>query len=195
MPGRREETTTESRRRLVEATIELCAERGPRAFTVNDIAERAGISRGSIPHHFGSKDGLIVTMVEQVFATAAEEMAQRLAAIEAPTVEDIIAAHDVDAGTAQGKVFAGIHQEALFPDTSILPAYRAGWQRIRAAFAPYLAPLVERRPELGDVETLAWTLQSAIVGVNLQSHLDRGSNRKAAFDTLTAAFGNPPQQR
>lgn len=192
VPGRRQESSTESRRRLVEATIDLCAEVGPRAFTVNDVAERAGISRGSIPHHFGSKDGLIVAMVREVFAYAEQDLRARLDAIDSPGVEDIIAAHYVDPGTPRGRVFAGIHQEVLFPDTAVLDAYNEGWARLRAVFVEHLRPAVANDPKLGDVDDLARTLQAAIVGVNLQSHLDHEMDRRAAYATLVQAFVPKP---
>jgi TetR/AcrR family acrAB operon transcriptional repressor len=180
--------STESRRRLVEATIDLCGELGPRAFTVNDVAERSGISRGSIPHHFGSKDGLILTMVEEVFANAEQDLRERLGAIEAPSVADVIEAHYVDPHTRHGRVFAGIHQEALFPDTPILGAYVEGWRRLRAVFTDYLRPLVDARPELGDLDQLARAVQSAVVGINLQSHLDHDMDRRAAYTALEKVF-------
>jgi AcrR family transcriptional regulator len=50
--GRRAETTGETRRRLVEATFELHAERGIAETSMTDIAERAGVSVGTVYHHF-----------------------------------------------------------------------------------------------------------------------------------------------
>ncbi|WP_068896827.1 TetR/AcrR family transcriptional regulator [Planomonospora sphaerica] len=61
---RRIERTQESRRLLVTAAAELFAEKGYRQTSFIDIAERAGISRGSIPWHFGSKLGLLEAVVE-----------------------------------------------------------------------------------------------------------------------------------
>jgi TetR/AcrR family acrAB operon transcriptional repressor len=64
MVTRRIESTQESRRLLMEAAAELFAEKGYRQTSFIDIAERAGISRGSIPWHFGNKLGLLKAVVE-----------------------------------------------------------------------------------------------------------------------------------
>lgn len=52
--GRRAETSEETRQRLVEATFQLHAERGIAETSMRDIAERAGVSIGTVYHHFPS---------------------------------------------------------------------------------------------------------------------------------------------
>ncbi|GII04089.1 TetR/AcrR family transcriptional regulator [Planobispora takensis] len=64
MATRRIERTQESRRLLVAAAAELFAEKGYRQTSFIDIAERAGISRGSIPWHFGNKLGLLQAVLD-----------------------------------------------------------------------------------------------------------------------------------
>lgn len=64
MATRRVESTQESRRLLVAAAAQLFAERGYRQTSFIDIADKAGISRGSIPWHFGNKLGLLEAVVE-----------------------------------------------------------------------------------------------------------------------------------
>jgi len=50
--GRRAETAEESGRRIVEATFLLHGERGIADTSMTDIAERAGVSVGTVYHHF-----------------------------------------------------------------------------------------------------------------------------------------------
>jgi TetR/AcrR family acrAB operon transcriptional repressor len=64
MATRRIERTQESRRLLVAAAAELFAERGYRRTSFIDIADKAGISRGSIPWHFGNKLGLLEAVLD-----------------------------------------------------------------------------------------------------------------------------------
>ncbi|MGW0196677.1 TetR family transcriptional regulator [Nonomuraea sp. NPDC003201] len=64
MATRRIESTQESRRLLVTAAAELFAEKGYRQTSFIDIADKAGISRGSIPWHFGNKLGLLEAVVD-----------------------------------------------------------------------------------------------------------------------------------
>ena len=58
--GRRAETSEETRQRLVEATFQLHAERGIAETSMKDIAERAGVSVGTVYHHFPSYGDAIV---------------------------------------------------------------------------------------------------------------------------------------
>src|SRR4029453_15733722 len=53
---RRAETAEETRRRIVEATQKLHAEQGIYATSMPQIAERAGVSVGTVYHHFPSYD-------------------------------------------------------------------------------------------------------------------------------------------
>jgi AcrR family transcriptional regulator len=53
---RRAESAEETRRRIVEATQKLHAEQGIYATSMPQIAERAGVSVGSVYHHFPSYD-------------------------------------------------------------------------------------------------------------------------------------------
>jgi AcrR family transcriptional regulator len=45
--------------RLVAAAAEMLAEVGPRAMSVRQVAERAGVNHGLVHHYFGGKDGLL----------------------------------------------------------------------------------------------------------------------------------------
>src|SRR4051794_25461926 len=63
----KQEQSARSRAALVEAATGLFAERGYRDTSVQAIGERAGVSRGSIFWHFGSKEGLLWAVVAQSF--------------------------------------------------------------------------------------------------------------------------------
>ncbi|MGY0499311.1 TetR/AcrR family transcriptional regulator [Nocardia sp. FBN12] len=65
-----DEIGEESRRRIMDAAEELFAERGYDRTSFVDIAERSGISRGSIPWHFKNKDGLVMAVVERAIGRA-----------------------------------------------------------------------------------------------------------------------------
>ncbi|MDF5754566.1 TetR family transcriptional regulator [Spongiactinospora sp. TRM90649] len=64
MATRRMERTQESRRLLLTAAAGLFAEKGYRRTSFIDIADKAGISRGSIPWHFGNKLGLLEAVID-----------------------------------------------------------------------------------------------------------------------------------
>lgn len=58
--GRRAESAEETRRRIVEATFQLHSERGIADTSMTDIAGRAGVSVGTVYHHFPSYAEAIV---------------------------------------------------------------------------------------------------------------------------------------
>ncbi|WP_280213329.1 TetR/AcrR family transcriptional regulator, partial [Nocardia cyriacigeorgica] len=64
MADRRAETTRESRRLLIEAAAGLFVEKGYQQTTFADVAARSGVSRGSIPWHFGNKEGLLAAVLD-----------------------------------------------------------------------------------------------------------------------------------
>src|SRR4051812_47172542 len=59
---------------LVEAGGELFASRGPARVSVREVAERAGVNHGLVHHYFGSKDGLLAAVLDQLASAATEEM-------------------------------------------------------------------------------------------------------------------------
>ena len=51
--------TEATKRKLFVATLELIGEHGMSGLTVDDIAARAGVAKGTVYYNFGSKDGLV----------------------------------------------------------------------------------------------------------------------------------------
>lgn len=66
--SRRGESAEETRRRIVEATFALHSEQGIAATTMKQIAERAGVSVGSVYHHFPTYDDAINACGAHAFA-------------------------------------------------------------------------------------------------------------------------------
>lgn len=88
------ERTEETRRRLLDAAVEVMASKGYSGFRTVDVADAAGVSRGAMTHHFPSKDELVVALVEDVFKRAAELGHKRAGRFD--TVGDAIKALIVD---------------------------------------------------------------------------------------------------
>lgn len=59
----------ETRRRLVQATFELHSEQGIAATTMKNIADRAGVSIGTVYHHFPTLDQTVQACGQMVMAT------------------------------------------------------------------------------------------------------------------------------
>lgn len=54
--------------RLITAAAELLGEVGPRAMSVRQVAERAGVNHGLVHHYFGGKDGLLRAAMRHLVA-------------------------------------------------------------------------------------------------------------------------------
>ena len=71
----RDERSRQSAELILTAAADLIAERGYRQTSFVDVAERSGVSRGSIPWHFGDKRGLLLAVVERLLAEWHEAVA------------------------------------------------------------------------------------------------------------------------
>ena len=67
------ERSADTRRRLLEATIDCIVERGYARTTTTEIARRAGLTRGAQLHHFADRDTLLLAAVNHLFDRALEE--------------------------------------------------------------------------------------------------------------------------
>lgn len=97
-----------TRQRVVEATIECLAESGWPTTTVGEVAARVGVSRGSIQHHFPTRDDLIAGSLEHMFDELAGEVraeASNAAIPEGMTTTEVIVARVVD-------IYASVHFKA-----------------------------------------------------------------------------------
>ena len=65
-PARRtqEERSTATRRQLVQAAIDTICDRGLADATAARIASRAKMTRGAVQHHFGTRDDLLVAVID-----------------------------------------------------------------------------------------------------------------------------------
>ncbi len=64
---------------LVEATLELIGEKGAEAFTIREVARRAGVSHTAPYRHFKDKDALLATVAKDGFDTMVFHMRSRIA--------------------------------------------------------------------------------------------------------------------
>ncbi|VAZ69669.1 HTH-type transcriptional regulator MtrR [Mycobacterium kansasii] len=65
--NKKAEQSERSRYALIKAATELFAAHGYRDTSLAAIGDKAGVSRGSIGWHFGSKEGLLRAAVEEAF--------------------------------------------------------------------------------------------------------------------------------
>lgn len=70
--GRRDGRTRTTRELVIDVVLELLEYGGEAAVRIDDVRDRSGVSIGSLYHHFGDRDGLIVAGQLRRFARYAE---------------------------------------------------------------------------------------------------------------------------
>jgi len=93
-----ERPPTHTRDRLLDIAEQLFAERGLDAVSIRDIIGAAGVNLGAINYHFGTKEKLIVAVLERRMVPLRQRCLQGLAAAEQaagnrrPTLEAVLEA-------------------------------------------------------------------------------------------------------
>jgi AcrR family transcriptional regulator len=67
--GRRAKSAAATRERIVDAAAALYSAHGVNETTLQRIAERADVSRGTILHHFGGTGGVLGAVAERILVT------------------------------------------------------------------------------------------------------------------------------
>ncbi|GAA4291577.1 TetR/AcrR family transcriptional regulator [Actinomadura luteofluorescens] len=158
-----------TREKLFTAAIELIAESGLAATTVDQIAERAGVAKGTVYYNFDSKAALFAALLEygvDRLATALRDAASGRPPLAA-----------LDAVVAAELAFVGEHES--FARLLIAETWRAGgdWQ--------HAARLIRERA----IGVVADVLREAVTTGDLRSDLDIGTAASAVFGmVLTVAL-------
>ncbi|WP_223168069.1 TetR/AcrR family transcriptional regulator [Nonomuraea sp. SYSU D8015] len=88
----RQQRSRETVAAILEAAAQLFQRHGYADTTTNKIAERAGVSIGSLYQYFPNKDALLVALAERHLAQSAEQVAQVFAraAEHRPSLHDLL---------------------------------------------------------------------------------------------------------
>ncbi|GGT58982.1 TetR/AcrR family transcriptional regulator [Actinomadura citrea] len=158
-----------TREKLFTAAIELIAESGLAATTVDQIAERAGVAKGTVYYNFDSKAALFAALLE--YGVDRLAAALREAASGRPPLEAL------EAVVTAELVFIGEHES--FARLLIAETWRAGgdWQ--------HAARLIRERA----IGVVADVLREAVTTGDLRSDLDTDTAASAVFGmVLTVAL-------
>ena len=93
-----------TRMALLDATVDGLCRSGYCDLTTNDIARRAGVSRGALLHHFPSKADLVGAAVEHVLRRRLDQFTQALATLS-PSADIVDAAIDAVWSMFDGQAF------------------------------------------------------------------------------------------
>jgi TetR/AcrR family acrAB operon transcriptional repressor len=198
---RKAEQSARTKQGLVDAAVALFGERGYRATSLKAIGQRAGISHGVIPFHFGSKEGLLLAVVEACFEAFRESVFGALADRERDYgLGDLRALVDAQlAFQAErpriGRLFQVLMFEALGPSPELRPHFREFHRRMRELGCAWLREGQERgslAAEL-DVESTVDSMLCFFTGLRTHSLLFEGVDQPRILDQMLSILARGVQ--
>jgi len=179
-PSVKQQQSARSRTALIEAATTLFAERGFRETSVQAIGDRAGVSRGSIFWHFGSKEGLLWAVVKQSFeAWEAEVLVPDVGtAIGVEAIRRALSAHRrflTERGEAL-RLFYVLMFEALGPHPELVREFAALHARLRELTVGWIREAIDAGEIRDDVDpaSVVIFITGALGGLAYQWLLDPG---------------------
>ncbi|MFF0001080.1 TetR/AcrR family transcriptional regulator [Streptomyces avermitilis] len=197
-PTKRDDQREASRRRLLNAALEILAEEGYRGLTVKKVGDRAGVSRGMVNYHFMSKAGLVEAVVADIRETFIDLLRSQPGYARMNGLESVLAKLDqLFARLAEPE--PGVRARALLVLLVEAVGSADGMKDLMAEHLSLVRTGVEEdlrrgiadgsiRPDV-DVVAQAFLVESIARGVLLQYQLDSARTRlvdiaRAARETL-----------
>jgi AcrR family transcriptional regulator len=182
---------------LVDAGLACLARGGILDFTIDSICREAGVSRGLITHHFGSKDGLLAA----VYATMYDRLLAAIAPAggPAPSLAGLVEASFAPEvfNPASLKIWLALWGE-IANNAALQAVHRRRYGDFRASVARAIASEAARRNRPVDADALAVMFIALSDGVWLEQAIDPsmlspGAAREACFGLLEAVLGPLPR--
>ena len=189
--GERGEAT---RRRILEASFQILGERGRRGLTARLVAERAGVSKGTLFHHFATLDAiplaaaelLVTEITESVDAAKHRDARSYLRALGPASLRYV--EQNAEAMKAMNAYFAEAFFDEKYRD-AVAAVFTSALQEVRAGLATHAADSVSR----ARLDAMAVAVAAMLDGMTLHALLLGDSKRfhrawRVAADALAAAL-------
>jgi AcrR family transcriptional regulator len=125
---------------ILEAAVELFAEQGYDATSVQQIVERAGVTKGALYHHFAAKEDILFHIYGDLFAEQLADL-DRILAEGLPPRETLRAViHSIVVGTAKAaKAAAVFSHEVTRMSAEHYREQQAEWRRYQDSVRDVIA--------------------------------------------------------
>ena len=151
---------TATRDRILQAALQVFAERGYHRAIVDDIVRASQTSKGAVYHHFPNKEALFLALVDEFSARLAEAVASAIADAHG-------ALEKVEAALRAGLLTFSRHRELarilLLESVSLGRAYEAKRAEVHGRFAALIRAHLDEAVSEGSISpldtrvaTLAW---------------------------------------
>ena len=188
MAGLRDERTRHSRDRILRAAADLIAERGYQQTSLVDVASRSGVSRGSIPWHFGDKQGLLEAVVEQLREDWEAALRARPLGHGVDGAADIARLATTAVRSRATRQMLALLFEAGDPNSPIHRSFVDIHEVFRGHIAQWARQpeISSRLPQGVDPDAVAVLVLGTVIGVNQQWSLSpRRVDLGAAYEAMT----------
>jgi AcrR family transcriptional regulator len=183
-----EQRKADTRARLLDAAATLFADRGIDAVSVDAVAEAAGRTSGAVYAHFGSKQGLLMALLDEWAHALVTVLAAQFEG--AASVEDrlrAVAADVITQPSDQTRRLLLLERELWLRaarDPEVAAAMRARAGEAHARLAKGFARWIDQGliPPVAEAGSLAIMFRAMVVGLETQHGID-----PAGIDTDTAA--------
>jgi AcrR family transcriptional regulator len=191
-----QERKTETRRLLLDAAATLFADHGIDAVSVDAVADAAGRTSGALYAHFGSKQGLLLSLMDEWSHSLVTVIAAEFEL--APSIEDrlrAVATNVVTEPTVQTRRLMLLERELWLRaarDADVATAMTARAQTSHEHLARGLATWIRDGliAPSSSPEVLASVLCALVVGLQTQNHVGAGAiDTDAAVAALAAVLG------
>ena len=188
------------RRRLLDAALEVFAERGFATATLDQVAEAAGLTKGAIYSNFASKDDLFFAMMKDQVPNRTEAVRTVLAASPASTASSASTdgqqtLHDIGrlltlAFTQEREwqlVFLDFWGRAV-RDDDVRAQFVAHRRALRAAIADLVEQFLGRAPAQGEftVDDIVTVVLALSNGLAIEQYADPGTVSADLFGRVLA---------
>ena len=180
----------EAQRAIVDAARAVFAERGYRAGSLRDVGERAGVSAANVVHHFGSKEGLLLAVLEARDESNGAELLVHFGRGELVRgLRGLVRANALERDLI--RLYTTLGAEATDPAHPAHDHFRTRYADIRG----YLTSGVEQARGTGalppgpDAGEVAASLLAVMDGLQTQWLLDESFDMAAAFDAHLVSIG------
>lgn len=200
------ERTAETRRALLDATLDALVEVGFKGTTTTEVARRAGVSVGALQGHFPSKIGLLTAAVEFSLNRRIEEFEVMMAGLD-PAADTLDEAFDLLWSMFSGPTFTATHElwVAARTDPDLAPAVietdRQFAQACERVYAELLggnsldAPLSRIGLQMAFVLMNGLAMSRSIDGYEPVATNDILDTFKMLVRPLATGFANPQPER
>lgn len=187
--GKRQERGVARRRAILDAAVQLFAERGFRSTGLAAVAERVGVTHQGVLHYFGTKENLLQAVIAERDRIEAEAFDKQVAAggVSGLAALPEIARQDV-ANPVLVRLFTVLVAESLDGDDPLHDYFQARYKRVRRG-VERMVRSGQDRGEIGphvDPAGVAVEVLAFIIGIQTQWLLDPSAiDLVAGYESFT----------